>query len=122
MSNVKSLIYNILGYSLCIVPATISTLCYFPLWVKDKDSCISLFSVMVLFICTIPLWRMIREGFKTPSAWKIWLVLLLVFSAVEHIIVGLRVIACIAFPTSALGGVFFLLSKKAKAKEKEEET
>ncbi len=121
MKSPKILLYNILGYILCIVPAAICTVWYFPLWMQDRNSCISLLSVVVLLICAIPLWRMIRECFKTPSAWKIWLVMLLVFSAVEHIIVGLRVIACVAFPSSALGGVFFLLAKRAKEKEEEKE-
>ena len=120
MKNPKILVYNILGYIFCIVPASICTIYHFPLWMQNKNSCISLLSVVALFLCMIPLWRMIKECFKTPSAWKIWLLLLLVFTAVEHIIVGLRVIACVAFPTSVIGGLFFLLAKRAK--EKEEET
>ena len=119
MKNPKILVYNILGYILCIVPPAVATIYHFPLWMQNKNSSISLLSILVLFICAIPLWRMIKECFKTPSAWKIWLLMLLVLTAVEHIIVGLRVVACVAFPTSALGGVFFLLAKREKGKQEE---
>ena len=117
----KSLIFNIIGYVLCIVPAGVCTLGYFPLWLGDKNSCLSLVSIFVLSLCIIPLWRMIRESLKSPSAWKLWLVMLLIFTAVEHIIVGLRAIACVACPTSALGALFFWLAKREN-KQVEEDT
>lgn len=119
--NVKSLVYNILGYVLCIVPATICTLTQFPLWMQDRNSCLSLLSLGVLGLCVLPLWRMIKEGLKSPSAWKLWLILFLTFTVVEHIIIGLRIIALVAFPTSALGAVLFRLAKREKDKKQEEE-
>ena len=115
--NVKSLLCKILGYALCIVPAFVCTLFQFPLWVQDKNSCLSLLSLFLLCLCILPLWRMIKEGLKSPSAWKLWLILLILFTVVEHIIVGLRVIALVACPTSALGAVFFRLAKQNETKE-----
>ena len=117
--NVKSLVYKILGYALSIIPAFVCTIFQFPLWIQDKNSCISLLSLLLLGLCILPLWRMIKEGLKSPSAWKLWLILLILFTVVEHIIVGLRVIALVACPTSALGALFFRLAKQNEEKKEE---
>jgi hypothetical protein len=111
-------LYKAIGLVLCILPPAIATLSYFPLWVRSEGSGFSLLSLLLLLVCAIPARKMLKDFFRTPSAWKLWLVLLVALTLFENISEGLRAIACVGFPTGALGAVFFRLAAREAEKER----
>ena len=101
-----------LGLALCILPASLTALRYFPLWISQKETAVSVGAILVLALCAIPFWRVITEAFRSPSAWQLWLVLLLALTFLESIAGGLRAVAAVAFPTSLLGSVCFGIARR----------
>ncbi len=114
-------LYKIIGLLLCTVPAAVTTLLHFPLWLSREDSGFSVLSILVLSLCAIPARRMLRDFFRNPSAWKMWLVLWILFTVTDNLIDGLRAVACVACPASALGALFFWLAKRQEKKLSEGE-
>lgn len=108
----RAKIYKAVGLALCVLPPALTALSYFPLWLGERESTFSVLSVCVLFLCALPFHRILREKLKSPSAWQMWLILLILLSLVRNIIDGLRAVACVAVPTSLLGAVFFALAKR----------
>ena len=64
-----------------------ATLTQFPIWVeKSSEATISgLFLVFALLSC-IPFIKQIKEFFKSPSVWVLWVVLLVLFVCLRNII------------------------------------
>ncbi|MDD6981544.1 MAG: hypothetical protein PUJ21_07405 [Clostridia bacterium] len=112
----RAKIYKAVGLALCVLPPALTALSYFPLWLEKRESTFSLLSVCVLFLCALPFHRILREKLKSPSAWQMWLILLILLSLFRNIIDGLRAVACVAVPTSLLGAVFFALAKRETAR------
>lgn len=103
---------KLLGLLLCILPPAITALTYFPLWIGEKDSAVSIMALLVLTLCAVPFWRVLRDALRSPSAWMMWLVLFLALSLLESLCTGLRVVALIGFPTSLLGAICFHFAKR----------
>ncbi len=114
--NRKQLLYKIIGILLCTLPATITTLTYFPLWMQSERSAVSVLSVAVLALCAIPARRVIARTLRSPSAWQLWLILWITLTMLNAISEGLRAVSAVAFPTSLLGAVFFYLARREAKK------
>ncbi len=113
MTNKKQTVYKILGILLCVLPAAITALAYFPLWIQDGKSTISVLSLLILALCAIPARRILKRVLRSPSAWQLWLALWILTSVLDPIISGMRAVSAVAFPTSVLGALFFRLARKA---------
>ena len=115
----KIRLFKLLGLLFSTLPPALVALHYFPLWLGEEKTCISLISVLLLLVCAIPLRRTLREALKTPSPWMCWLALWLVLTAFEHIARGVRAVALAALPFSIVGAFFFYLARREEAKEHE---
>ncbi len=116
--NKRQLIYKIVGILLCTLPASIATLSYFPLWMRNERSAVSVLSVAVLCLCAIPFKRAIGRALRSPSAWQMWLVLWIGLTMLNAISDGLRAVSAVAFPTSLLGAVFFWLARREEKRSR----
>ncbi len=112
----KQILFKIVGILLCTVPAAVTALSYFPLWMQNEKSAISVFSLLVLGVCVIPLRNVIANALKSPAAWQLWLVLWILLSLLDAITEGLRAVSAVAFPTNLLGALFFWLARREAAK------
>ncbi len=111
----KSRILYLLGMLVCILPCGICTLEYFPLWLNaGGGQTLSALAVLVLLLCAVPLKKFIKKYLKSPSAWSMWLVLLVFLLLFKSITDGLLNIALVAFPTNLLGAVLFKISARVK--------
>lgn len=110
-----SLGLHIAGFLLCIAPPAVCTLMYFPLW-RDSgyESCIAGGTVLLLALCIIPLYKMIRRGLMTFSSYLMWLLLFVLFFALSRIAEQMTVISLVGFVGNLLGAVCFHFAKKAK--------
>lgn len=110
----KRIGFRILGLLLCVLPPVIATLEYFPLWLGDKRSTVSAFTVILLFLAGIPILRLIRHRLRSPSAWMLWLVLWLFLTLFRPIAAAMETIALVSFPTSLAGAVCFRIAEHKK--------
>lgn len=115
-----SLGLHIIGFLLCVVPPAVCTLMYFPLW-RDLgyESCIAGGTALLLALCIIPLYKMIRRGLMTFSSYLMWLVLFLLFFALSRIAEQMTVISLVGFIGNLLGAICFYFAKRAKTGNEE---
>ena len=104
---------HILGFLLCIVPPTICTLLYFPLWkVGGYTTCIAGGTALILALCIIPLYKMIKRGLMSFSSYMMWLILFLLFLALSKIADQMTVISFVGFIGNLLGAVCFHFARR----------
>lgn len=109
-----SIVWRILGYLFCVVPAACAVAEYFPVWTSTTEGTVSMLGVLLLAVAVLPLWRALRDRLRSPSAWMIWLALFVSLSMLRAIIDGLIAISLVAFPTGMVGAFCFYLAKRAK--------
>lgn len=110
----RAIILYVVGLLVCVVPPLLATLEYFPLF--NERQRLSVLSLLIALLCTIPLWRSLRTFFKNPSAWKIWLAMLLLMTALRSIADEVIVIAWIGLPSGIIGSALFWFSRHADEK------
>ena len=111
MTKTKRQLLKAMGYALCVVPATLSALEHFPLWLGDTKTSLSLFGVILLALCLWPFKRGLKKVWKNPSLWMLWLCLYLFLKLLLPLAQGLFAVAGVALPFSLLGAVCFRLSR-----------
>ena len=117
-NNTKRILWRTLGLVLCVVPVAASVLSYFPLWCeKGGGAVVSGFSVLLLMLSIIPLGKHLKEFFKSPSGYMLWLVMFVIFLLLSKIAEEMTVISFVGFIGNALGAIAFKFAEKCKSKE-----
>lgn len=112
---IPSVLLYLLGLSLCILPPAICTLSYFPLWrVVGYEYCIAGGAALLLALCLIPLYKLIKKHIATVSSYIMWLILFLIFFALSRIAEQMTVISFVGFVGNLMGAVCFYISKRIK--------
>ena len=120
MSNGRRLLLKFIGLFFSTVPAVAAILTYFPIWAKrDVGALISGFTLVLILIALIPLWRVIKRIFKTPSAYLIWFLIFVAFLLLSHICDEMIVISFTGFISNLIGAVFFKLARRGEGGENE---
>ena len=114
-----SLSLHIAGFMLCILPPAVCTLTYFPFW-KDAgyESCIAGGTALLLALCAIPLFKLLRRAFTSYSSYLIWLLLFLLFFALSEIAHQMTVISLVGFIGNLLGAVCFAFARRINERRK----
>ena len=108
-----------LGLAVAVLPPVIAFIERFPvLKEKNYEQLVSWVSVLVLTVCCIPLWRKLKELFKSPDITLLWTAVFIVFSAVRGIIDGMIVVAFCGLCGNLLAKALFIASKKIESKER----
>ncbi|MFA5562257.1 MAG: hypothetical protein WDA00_06435 [Eubacteriales bacterium] len=104
-----------LGMICCVVPPAGTALSYFPLWSTEASGrpLLSVFSLLLLLLCCLPFHRAIKTALKSPSAWMVWLFVLVLLLGVRHVLEGMTAVALVATPTSLVGALCFKASERA---------
>ena len=104
---------SLLGYLFSTIPAAAAVVAYFPVLRErgEGEAALSLGAVLLLVIAVLPLWRAAKAFFRSPSAWKIWLALLLFFFLTGRIAAQMVVISTVGLLGSAVGMLFFYLAR-----------
>ena len=106
---------HIIGFLLCVVPPAVCTLLYFPLWKEaGYASCIAGGTALLLALCVIPLYKMIRKGLMSFSSYMMWLILFLLFFALSKIGDQMTVISFVGFIGNLLGAICFWYAKRGE--------
>ena len=109
----KCLLFNTLGIGISIIPVAVTIFSYFPLWIAREDaSILSGLSLILLGAAIIPLFKYLKQIFRTPSAPVMWLIFFLVFFLLSKIADEVTVISFVGFVTNLLGSLMFKVAKR----------
>lgn len=110
-----SLGLHLAGFCLCILPPAVCTLYYFPLWREmGYQSCIAGGTALLLALCIIPIYKLIKRGFEGFSSYMMWLLLFLLFFGMSRIAEQMTVISFVGFIGNLLGSVCFYIAKRIR--------
>lgn len=118
----RGYVFWALGLIFSILPALLATLFYFPVW-SERGGAASLSGVVLvlLLLSFLPLFNIIRERLRSPSAHTVWLIIFISFFLLSKIADEVTVISFFGFVGNLIGAVFFKLSNKNKIREAENE-
>ena len=117
MHNFKVATLTVIGALLCIVPPAAVTMAYFPLWVqKSATSTLSGLSMILILVSIIPLFKLIKDHLKTPSAPILWGIICISAVMFRSIIDQIVVIAFVG-TISSIAGFFIFKARDRIAKE-----
>lgn len=113
----KHYLFKILGFLFCIVPPLVVTVIKYPLWSASKGATLSVVSVILIVLCCIPFKKYLKEVWKNPSAWQMWLFIFLADIILENIAQMTKIISLVGFISSIIGSIMFQLSKRYETRE-----
>lgn len=109
----------IMASAVCIdvIPALIATLVQFPIWTqRSAKSTVSGLFVVMAFMACVPFYKQIKEYFKSPSAWVMWTIVLVVFIALRHIIDEMIPVCFVGWIANIMGTFVYKYGQKVKEK------
>ena len=113
MKSAKYYISTLFALALSIVPPMIAAISYFPFWMDKGDGAIiSGFTVMLLLIAVIPLFKLIKRMLASPSILFIWLMIYLLFSAAKNIADEMTVIAFVGVVSNTVSTFIFKITER----------
>lgn len=113
---IAKFVLHFIGLMLCVVPAAVCTLMYFPLWKEGGyASCIAGGTALLLAICALPIFKLISKRLSSVSSYMIWLMVFLLFFAMSKIAEQMTVISFVGFVSNLIGAAFFAASRRKGA-------
>lgn len=111
----NSQLFSVLGFLFSTVPVISAVLSYFPLWREHgSEELLSGFTLLLLFLSMIPLFRILKAKMKTPAAHTLWFIIFIFFYVFSKIADELTVISFVGFIGNLIGALFFKLSSGMK--------
>ncbi len=115
-SIIAKFVLHFIGLTLCVVPAAVCTLMYFPLWREGGyASCIAGGTALLLAICALPIFKLISKRLTSVSSYMIWLAVFLLFFAMSKIAEQMTVISFVGFISNLIGAAFFAAARRKGA-------
>ena len=86
-----------------IAPLT-ATITQFPIWVeKSSAATVSGLFLVFAFLSAIPFMKQIKAYLKSPSAWSMWCIFLVLFVALRNIIDQMLIVCLVGLISNACG-------------------
>lgn len=111
----KRTVFYCLGILFSVVPPAVATLLYFPLWMESgaRETASGL-CALLLILCALPIFRILKGKLGTPSLPLVWGLLFLAVRALYLIIDEVCVISFVGLLSNLIGAIFFRFSKEVK--------
>ncbi len=108
---VKSIFLRVTGLVLCVIPVTVSILCYFPAWrAEGGEVLLSGATLLLLCMAAVPLYKLISAKLRSPAAYTLWLIAFILFFLLSNIAQEMVVISFTGFIGNLLGAIAFKLA------------
>lgn len=113
MKSAKYYIATLFALVLSTLPPIIAALSYFPFWRESGEGAIiSGFTLMLLLIAAIPLFKLIKRMLASPSILFIWLIIYLLFSAAKNIADEMTVISFVGVVSNTVSTFIFKIAER----------
>lgn len=90
----------------------VATISQFPLWVDTSaEATMSGLFLILAFLSCIPFLKQLKAYFKSPAAWVMWLVLLVLFLALRNIINEMVIVCFFGTIANAVGTFIYKIGK-----------
>ena len=107
---IKRAIFNLIGIIISVLPVTVATLSYFPIWREyGTGAVVSGFAALLLVVCASPIFRFIGARLSSPSAHTVWFILFIIFFILSKIAREMTVISLVGFISNLISVIFFKL-------------
>lgn len=117
-SRAVKLILQALAVALCVIPVTVSILCYFPVWrAEGGEVLLSGVTMLLLAIASLPIYKLLAHKLRSPAAYTVWLIAFLIFLALSKIADEMVVISFTGFVGNALGAIVYRLAEGGRRDE-----
>ena len=117
-SVILRLLTKALGVALCVIPVTVSILCYFPVWrAEGGEVLLSGVTMLLLAIASLPLYKLLAHKLRSPAAYTVWLIAFLIFLSLSKIADEMVVISFTGFVGNALGAIVYRLAEGGRRDE-----
>ncbi len=117
-SKSKGLILRCIAIIIDVASPLASTVVYFPVWVeRSAEATVSGMFVFLGLLSAIPLFRVVKERLRSPSAWMIWLLMFIAFAFLETIVEEVKMIAMVGAISNLIGAGVYKLGKRIAEKE-----
>lgn len=105
------LLLKALAVALCVIPVTVSILCYFPVWrAAGGEVLLSGVTMLLLALASLPLYKFIAQRLRSPAAYTVWLIAFLIFLSLSKIADEMVIISFTGFVGNALGAIVYRLA------------
>ncbi len=110
----KRMVFQALGVLFSIVPASVATLLYFPIWMeRGAKETVSGLCAFLLILSALPLLRFLKGKIGTPSLPLMWGVIYVLVRCLSSIIHQVCVISFVGLLSNLVGHLFFRLAKRS---------
>jgi phosphatidylserine synthase len=100
----------------------IAILTQFPVWVeKSSEATVSGLFLLLAVVSCIPFWKQLKEYFKSPSIWVVWIILLVVFICLRNIIDQMVIVCFFGTIANVIGAGVYKLGSIIENKDQEKE-
>ena len=112
-ARLKRKILRLLALLFCTVPPILATLLYFPLWrTRGGTAAISGFTLLLLLLSAMPVFKLIKQVFRSPSVPLMWFFAFMIFLLLSKIADEVTVIAFTGFIGNSIGAMLFKLAMR----------
>lgn len=94
----------------------IATLTHFPIWIESSpEATMSGAFVFLSLLSCLPFIKWIKEYFKSPSVWVVWIVVLLCLIVLRSIINEMIIVCFAGAIANVIGAILYNYGKKLSA-------
>ena len=109
---------QVLGFLFCILPPTICTMLYFPLWNEcEGGKSLAGGCALLLTISLYPLIKYLRKTLSSVSSYVIWLAIFIAFLLLSKIADEMTVISFFGFIGNLVGAICFAIDKARRRRD-----
>ena len=118
MKNItKGKVLKASAVTLDVAAPLIATITQFPIWVdKSSAATVSGLFLVFAFLSAIPFMKQIKAYLKSPLAWSMWCIFLVLFVALRNIIDQMLVVCFVGLISNACGEGLYKLGEIVQAK------
>jgi chromate transport protein ChrA len=119
---IKLILLKALALIFCIVPVSVCIISYFPLWSHQGGGyVVSGFAVLLFVVAFSPLFRLVKDLFKSPAGYTVWFCLFVLFFVLSKIANEMTVISLVGFFGNLIGALLFKLAERYENENREVE-
>ena len=110
--------FTLAGLGISVLPPLVATLCQFPGWINTSAQCtFSGVALLCILISIIPLLRILKQAFASPSCPLAFGLLAAVLLVIRSIVDQVLIVSIVGFISGLIGWLVFKLRDKLTKEE-----